>query len=178
MNPYCIPNTSITPDQRDYARALLVSLGEDPSPSNVNKLSLFFPEEYTGGVGILMQDQKYTVYKSGEIYQLLEWLFLRNPFSLPAKYLALFIAHEFQDLEFEDVTQIAENFILNPTPESLWVLRKLMEGDKFLHAHIKEMMDLEFAGVEVGLSKVMRMHGNSAKRVCYKDEEYWVVHEK
>ena len=164
---------SINKEFRDHARALLVSLGEDPSPSNVSKLR---GVKIPAGVKISVEAKDYFVYENSSFVQKLEQWILTYPFSLPAKYLALFISGSVDaSFDFSHSVQLAENFKRNPTDNSLWTLRSFINNDKFINNHLYEILVSEFGGCDLGTSALAEMFDfKSSKQVTYREKSYWI----
>lgn len=164
---------SIHKEFRDHARALLVSLGVDPSPSNVSKLR---GVKIPGGVKISVEDKDYLVYENSSFVQKLEQWILTYPLSLPAKYLALFISGSVDpSFDFLHSIQLAENFKKNPTDNSLWTLRAFINNDKFLNEHLYEILVSEFGGCDLGTRALAEMFDfKSSKQITYREKSYWV----
>ena len=164
---------SIHKEFRDHARALLVSLGVDPSPSNVSKLR---GVKIPAGVKISVEAKDYFVYENSQFVQKLEQWILTYPLSLPAKYLALFISGSVDaSFDFSHSVQLAENFKQNPTDNSLWTLRAFINNDKFLNNHLYEILVSEFGGCDLGTSALAEMFDfKSSKQVTYREKSYWV----
>lgn len=164
---------SINKEFRDHARALLVSLGVDPSPSNVSKIR---GVKIPGGVKISVEDKDYFVYENSSFIQKLEQWILNYPLSLPAKYLALFISGSVDaSFDFSHSVQLAENFKKNPTGNSLWTLRAFINNDKFLNNHLYEILVSEFGGCDLGTSALAEMFDfKSSKQVTYREKSYWI----
>ena len=161
---------SICTKFRDHARALLLMLGYDPNPANLAKLEGI---PVPGGIKISLMDKDYLVYDN---LNLLEPLVLSKPFALPSRYLALFIYHAFrEDVDFAHCIQIAENFKKNPTDNSLWSLRALIEKDPFLSSHIEEMLVNEYAGVDAGVDQIAKINSfDFGKFQIYRDRYFWI----
>lgn len=164
---------SVHKEFRDHARALLVSLGIDPSPSNVSKLR---GVKIPGGVKISVEDKDYFVYENSQFVQKLEQWILTYPLSLPAKYLALFISGSVDaSFDFSHSVQLAENFKKNPTDNSLWTLRAFINNDKFLNEHLYEILVSEFGGCDLGIQNLASMFDfKSSKQITYRGKSYWV----
>lgn len=164
---------SINKEFRDHARALLVSLGVDPSPSNVSKIR---GVKIPGGVKISVEAKDYLVYENSSFVQKLEQWILTYPLSLPAKYIALFISGSVDaSFDFSHSVQLAENFKKNPTDNSLWTLRAFINNDKFLNNHLYEILVSEFGGCDLGTSTLAEMFDfKSSKQVTYREKSYWI----
>ena len=174
--PVCLDDSvqPISKNFRDHARALLVSLGVDPGPHNVSKLrGIAIP----GGARISVEDKDYLVYEDSKFVQKLEQWILTYPLSLPAKYLALFIAGSVEaSFDFSHSVQLAENFKKNPTDGSLWTLRQFIKNDKFLNQHLYEILVSEFGGCDLGIQNLSSMFGfSSNKSQIYRDKTYQIV---
>lgn len=174
--PVCLDDSiqPITKEFRDHARALLLSLGKDPNPSNISKLKGI---KIHNGVKISAELKDYLVYESSLFIAMLEKMILTYPFSLPAKYLALFISYSVSNkLDFSCSIQLAENFKKNPTDNSLWVLRSFIGNDIFINDHLTEILVSEFGSSEIGIQEISKVFGfKSPKLVHYREKSYWIL---
>lgn len=169
-----LDKVDVSKEFRDHTRALLISLGYDPNPGNVSKIT---GSKIIGGVKLSVHSKDYLVYENSMFINMLELMLLKNPFSLPAKYLALFIYPSLdQSIDFSHAIQIAENFRKNPTSKSLWTIREFIAKDKFLNDHLYEILVNEFSTCEDGIKGLGRMFGfSSTKSVIYRDKSYWIL---
>ena len=173
MNQVRQTSSEISKEFRDHARALLVSLGCDPNPSNLSKLRQV---KIPAGVKISVELKDYLVYRNDSISSVLEQLILTNPLALPARYLALFISSSMdRALDFSHCIQIAENFKRNPTHKSIYTLRSILINDKFINDHLNEILLQEFGAFDIGLQSIANLYGFELKSSTYKDQLYWIM---
>lgn len=172
LDPRAIP-----PKYRDHARALLLSLGQDPSPSNVSKLE--YKGLLLGGVHIPVELREYIVYSEDELVIMIEQLLLTHPLALPARLLAILITHsvsiELVENDFRHIIQIAENFRQNPTPDSIFTLRAMIDLDPYLEDHLREVLIQDFESKLEALQAVTSVYSfTDIKEQVYNNKIFYI----
>lgn len=165
-------NCKVLPSFRDHARALLLSLDLDPSPHNVDKTyQLNERPEFE------VNQKKYLVVESSDISSMLMELMLQNPLALPANRLSLLISGAFDpNLDFEHIIQVAECLKSNPSFSTIYTTRVMIEKDKFLGEHLKEILDFEFGSLDLAWPSVRDFLGfNFGRIIQYRNKQYYVL---
>lgn len=158
---------------RNHARALMLSLGKDPNPSNLSKIGVSRNEKY--GLVYSVERMDYLVFHESELDNFLIELLLTNPLSLPADILALFISYSIdRTLGFETPLQIAENFKSLPTDQNVWIIRRIIENDVYLGDHMREGLVNHFGSLSDAISGIGDVYGFTVKYQIYRDSSYWI----
>lgn len=175
-NPYSGNQSpgAVTKEFRNHARALLLSLGKDPNPSNVSKLVQV--ESAQNKVRISAEALDYWVYDETSFVEIQQEFLLSKPWALPSKFLALFILDSFTaEVDFASVIQVAENFRQNLTPDSKFHLFEMIQRAKNLDSRIDEIVMQEFGSNENMLKALHKLFGyeNFSMQV-YNNQTYYI----
>lgn len=169
---------SISKEFRDHARALLIAKTIDPNPKNLSKLVWIQHDlPYGDAIRLGLERKDYWVFANQSISNLLIEIILSHPLALNSKYLALFLTGIFKEcIDFTHVVNIAENFKANPTRDSMYTLRQLLEMDKFVASHIEEMLVYEYGDVTTGIHKLASLQGfDESYQVTFHGKSYWIL---
>lgn len=131
------------------SRALLVFLGEDPTPANVERVT------FTGDSNFTINGRNFEVLDNEEVLDKLEIQILSMPKLIPPKFLALFFLGAFpMDMDFRVLEIIAASLIHDSSMDSKWAINKLTERDKQVRSHLEELI------IHTGLRPLLEIPGS------------------
>lgn len=170
--------TEVQKDARNHARALLTFLKINPSPAAVSTLTQ--QTELTKiGVTFTANGKDYQVLSEENLNAFFEFCLLKNPKSLPSKFLAVFL----QGLTFVDRTklidfhlliELADLFKRDDLPESNFLLHQIIAECPDLTGKIKEVLGFDFESEDEGIFEIAKVFGFLAAPEMFNGAKFWI----
>ena len=145
------------------ARALLVHLGIDPSPNNVNRVQVNSEDERQ----LIVNNRIFRVLSNDEVLEELELIILSYPQRLPSNILALFFTKLNDQVPFDALEIIAMTLKKVNTLDSIWAMHRLIDTDTFRRDHIQEIID------QVGIDTLF--YKDLVSSVKFRNDNYTII---